>query len=155
MSPRIVRRATVAITAFASLALAGFAWREARDQALNEESLRFELRVQEIAGALRNRILDYEQVLKGAVALFNASRKVERSEWANYVRTLDLQASYPGIRAIGYVQVERGRAAVTFVEPADALNVRAIGVDLYADPARRAAMERARDIGEPVMSAPV
>jgi PAS domain S-box-containing protein len=152
---RAVRHATVAVTAFASFALAGFAWREARDQALNEEGLRFELRVQEIAGALRNRILDYEQVLKGAVALFHASQRVERSEWATYVRALDLQASYPGIRAIGYVQLDHGRAPVTYVEPADALNARAIGFDLYSDPARRAAMQQARDTGEPVLSAPV
>jgi PAS domain S-box-containing protein len=152
---RAVRHATVVITAFASFALAGFAWRAARDQALSEEGLRFELRVQEIAGALRNRILDYEQVLKGAVALFHASQRVERSEWATYVRTLDLQASYPGIRAIGYVQLDRGRAPVTYVAPADDLNARAIGFDLNSEPARRAAMEQARDTAEPALTAPV
>ena len=152
---RAIRHATVAVVAFASFALSGFAWREARDQALNEEGLRFELRVQEIAGALRNRILDYEQVLKGAVALFHASQKVERDEWATYVRALDLQASYPGIRAIGYARVERARAPITYVEPGDTPNARAIGFDLFSDPVRRAALERARDTGEPVLSAPV
>src|SRR4051812_42913606 len=155
MSPRIVRRATVAITAFASLALAGFAWREARQQALDEESLRFELRVQEIAGALRSRILDYEQVLKGAVALFHASQKVDRSEWTAYIKALDLPTSYPGIRAVGYAAVRSGRARVAYVEPADGLNARAMGFDLYGEPARRAAMEQARDSAEPVLSAPV
>jgi len=152
---RAVRHATVAVVAFASFALAGFAWYEARNQALNEEGLRFELRVQEIAGALRNRILDYEHVLKGAVALFHASQRVERNEWATYVRSLDLQASYPGIRAIGYVQVDHGRAAVTFIAPADEPNARFIGVDLYSEPVPRAAMEQARDTGEPVLGAPV
>jgi PAS domain S-box-containing protein len=49
----------------------------------------------------------------------------------------------------------RGRAPITYVEPADELNARAIGFDLYSDPARRAAMEQARDTGEPAMSAPV
>ena len=111
--------------------------------------------MQEIASALRNRILDYEQVLKGAVALFQASEKVERDEWTTYVRALDLQASYPGVRVIGYVHMDRGRAPVTYVAPADELNARAIGVDLYTDPVRRAAMEQARDTGEPVMSGPV
>ncbi|HTM60507.1 MAG TPA: CHASE domain-containing protein, partial [Burkholderiales bacterium] len=152
---RAVRHATVAVVAFASFALAGFAWWEARKQALNEEGLRFELRVQEIASALRNRILDYEQVLKGAVALFQASQKVERSEWATYVKTLDLRASYPGIRAIGYVLLDRGRAPVTYIEPSDQPNARGLGFDLYSDPVRRAAMDQARDTGEPALSAPV
>ena len=152
---RLTRNLIVLLTAVTSAVLAGVAWREARDQALNEESLRFELRVQEIASALRNRVLDYEQVLKGAVALFHASRKVERSEWAAYVRTLDLQASYPGIRAIGYAHLEGGRAPVTYLEPADPPSARVIGFDLYTDPTRRAAMERARDTAEPVLSPPV
>ena len=152
---RAIRHATVAVTAFASFALSGFAWWAARQQAMNEESLRFELRAQEIASALRNRILDYEQVLKGAVALLQASQKVERDEWATYVRALDLQASYPGIRAIGYVELDRGRAPVTYVEPADTANTRALGFDLYSDPTRRIAMEQARDTAEPVMSGPV
>ena len=152
---RAIRHATVAVTAFASFALAGFAWREARDQALNEESLRFELRVRDIANELRGRVLDYEQVLRGAVALFHASRKVERTEWATYVKMLDTQSSYPSLRVIGYVEIDRKRALVTFVAPADDANARALGFDLYTDPARRAAMDQARDTGEPVLTAPL
>ena len=154
-----MRNVIVLLTAVISAVLAGVAWREARDQAFSEESLRFELRVRDIANDLRGRILDYEQVLKGAVALFQASQKVERSEWAAYVGALDLQASYPGIRALAYVQIERSpsgvRAPVTFIAPPDPSNSRAIGFDLYMDPARRAAMEQARDTGEPAMTPPV
>src|SRR5690606_29123445 len=40
-------------------------------------------------------------------------------------------------------------------EPLDARNLAAIGYDMFTEPARRAAMERARDTGEPAASAPV
>ena len=111
--------------------------------------------MRDIANELRGRLLDYEQVLRGAVALFHASRKVERVEWATYVKMLDTQSSYPSLRIIGHVRVERDRAPVTYVAPADDANARAIGFDLYTDPARRAAMHQARDTGEPVLTAPV
>ena len=152
---RVVRHATVAVVAFASFALSGFAWREARDQALSEESLRFELRVRDVANELRGRLLDYEQVLRGAVALFHASQKVERGEWETYVRMLDTQSSYPSLRVVGYAHAEGARTPITFAAPPDDVNARAIGFDLSADPTRRAAMDQARDTGEPVLTAPV
>ena len=81
-----MRRATrvliVAATALTSLAVTFAAWRAAVEQSERAERLRFELRVQEISTALRGRMLDYEQVLRGAAALFAVSRKVESEQWA-------------------------------------------------------------------------
>ncbi|HYE63035.1 MAG TPA: CHASE domain-containing protein [Phycisphaerales bacterium] len=45
--------------------------------------------------------------------------------------------------------------AVLYLEPLDDRNRRAIGFDMYSQPARREAMERARDTGMPAMSGPV
>jgi PAS domain S-box-containing protein len=153
------RTLIVVATALASLAATAAAWFYAREQAGHEERVRFELRVEEIATALRGRMLDYEQVLRGAVALFAASESVERDEWAAYVRLLETQTSYPGIQAIGYGRAERRggtlRAPVTFIEPAEEQNQRVVGVDMFADPLRREAMERARDAAEPVLTAPL
>src|SRR5512145_2262721 len=134
----------VAAIALASLGLTAAAWHAAREQSEREDRLRFELRVAQIADALRGRMLDYEQVLRGAAALFAAAREVEQREWAAYVRRLDTQASYPGIQAIGYGRAHRDatewRVPVSFVEPMDERTARAVGVDMSADPARRAAM---------------
>jgi PAS domain S-box-containing protein len=153
------RTLIVVATALASLAATAAAWVYAREQAGHEERVRFELRVEEIATALRGRMLDYEQVLRGAVALFAASESVERDEWAAYVRLLETANSYPGIQAIGYGRLERARDGaripVTFIEPADERNLQVLGVDMYADAARRSAMDRARDAAEPVLSGPL
>src|SRR5262245_10395252 len=147
-----LRNLIVAFTALASLALTAFTWRAARELAEREDRLRFDLRVEEIAGSLRGRMQDYEQVLRGAVALFAASQRVGRDEWSAYVGLLDISTRYPGIQAVAYGRGERNgsgwRYPVTFVAPADERNTRAVGIDMYADPVRRLAMDRARDAAE-------
>jgi PAS domain S-box-containing protein len=152
---RAARTLIVAASAAASLALTFGAWQAAREQSEREDRLRFDLRVEEIATALRGRMLDYEQVLRGAVALFAASQSVERDEWTAYVRRLETASSYPGIQALGYGRAQPGRVPVTYIEPAHADNLRVVGIDMYADAARRAAMDRARDTAEPVLTGPV
>ena len=156
---RPVRSLLVALTALASLGLTTLAWREAREEAEREERLRFELRVEEIANSLRGRMLDYEQVLRGLVGLFAASRQVERGQWHVYARLLDLQSTYPGIRGIAYAQLSREgpvvRVPVVLVYPEDENNLGLLGFDVYSDPLRRAATDRARDTAEPVVSAPL
>src|SRR5262245_51877980 len=153
------RTLIVAFTALVSLALTVLAWRAALEQAEREDRLRFDSRVEEIAAALRARMLEYEQVLGGAVALFAVSRTVDRRDWATYFELLDLRSRYPGIQAIAYARGERSAGGwqfpVTYVAPADARNTRALGLDMYADPVRRVAMDRARDAAEPVLSGPL
>src|SRR5688572_26916814 len=149
---RAARTLIVAASAAASLALTFGAWQAAREQSEREDRLRFDLRVEEIATALRGRMLDYEQVLRGAVALFAASQSVERDEWTAYVSRLETASSYPGIQALGYGRAHLGRVPVTYIEPAHADNLGVVGIDMYADAARRAAMDRARDAAEPVLT---
>src|SRR5918993_148431 len=45
--------------------------------------------------------------------------------------------------------------AIVYLEPLDARNRRAIGYDMFTEPTRRAAMERARDEGSPAASGKV
>ena len=163
------------LTAGGSLSLTLGAWYSARSDADAEARGQFDVQVTEIVAAIKGRALDYEQVLRGAAGLFAASASVERSEWDSYVDALRLETVYPGIRGIGYAPFVRDaeraalekRAAleaiegfaisppgtreayvpVLFIRPLDEANRRAIGRDLYADPARRQALERARDTG--------
>ena len=130
--------------------------------------------------ALADRIHDYERVLLGARALFAASEVVDRDEWRRYVESLDLGASLPGIQGTGFAVVvpreERAAheqalraegfadyaikppgerpvySAIVFLEPFDERNLRAFGYDMYSEPTRRIAMNRARDTGEPAMT---
>lgn len=140
------------VTAACSLALTLAAWISARSDADAEARGRFDLGAAEVVQAIKGRMLDYEQVLRGAAGLFAASERVERGEWAAYVAALRVELAYPGIRALGYAPYLRSpggrtQAPVLYLEPLDEVNRRALGYDMYADPARRAAMERARDTG--------
>ena len=46
-------------------------------------------------------------------------------------------------------------SSIVYLEPFSGRNLRAFGYDMYSEPVRRAAMERARDTGEAAISAMV
>jgi hypothetical protein len=122
-------------------------------------------------------------LLRGAVGLYDASREVERAEFGAYVRSLHLRSTYPSLLGLGYAArvgpatvddlearvqgdgepgfrvwpapTSADDAAVVYLEPRDQGNRRAIGFTMSQEPARRAAMDRARDAGVGAVSASV
>jgi signal transduction histidine kinase len=141
---------------------------------------RFRLRTEQQVAALVDRMAGYEQVLKGAAGLFAASDGVSRDQWHDYVGALELDKKLPGIQATGFALVvlkaklaeheasvhrdgygqyavhPKGDrdvyAPIVFIEPFTGENVGALGEDMYVDPVRREAMDRARDTGRPALS---
>ena len=134
--------------------------------------------------AIHTRMQAYEQVLRGAEALFAASVHVSRAEWQAYIQTLQLDGTLPGILGTGYAVViptdqhhgfqeldflaagfpdERGSppgrrdliSSIIYLEPFTQRNRRALGYDMYSEPVRRTAMARARDSGEAALSGKV
>ena len=144
---------------------------------------RFDFKLAEAQVATQQRLLAYEQVLRGAVGLFVASEDVTRDEWATYVRTLEIEKNFLGIQGIGYSphvlradlaahrQRIRGEgladyaiqppgeraeyAPIVFMEPADWRNARALGYDMFTDPALREPLKRAQDTDLPSVSGKV
>jgi signal transduction histidine kinase len=144
---------------------------------------RFDFKISETKFAIRQRLLAYEQVLRGAVGLFAASDDVSRDEWHVYVRNLTIERYYPGIQGVGFslrIDPERKAAhvaavraegfsgyairpdgeravytSIVYLEPFDWRNQRAFGYDMFAEPVRRTAMEQARDTGLAVVSGKV
>jgi len=163
------------LIAACSLTLVLAAYFLARSDAEAEARRQFEVQVAELVAAIRGRALDYEQVLRGAAGLFAASESVERAEWDAYVDALRIETVYPGMRALGYAPflrqdqrnaverqaqqdgvagftvappgVREAYVPVLYLRPLDAANRRSLGRDLYAEPSRREALERARDTG--------
>lgn len=159
------------------------AWNTEIDKAENVARLRFETRSAQIRDAITGRAQDYEQVLRGAAGFFSASGTVEREEWRAYFESLKLDVYYPGIQGIGYAPFLRNDEVgaflarmrsegnpgqvidppgerdsyvlVKYIEPFSGRNLRAFGFDGYADPARRAALDRAMRTGSPAMSGKV
>jgi PAS domain S-box-containing protein len=166
---------SLAITLVAWHLSAGFAERRAEE--------RFRFQVEEAQIAIHKRLTDYEQALRGGIALFEASQRVDRAGWHAYVSALQIDKHYPGVQGIGFskwipakdkeahirqiraegfpdytLRPPGGRAeytAIIYLEPFDWRNKRAFGFDMYSEPTRRAAMSRARDTGETAMSGKV
>ncbi|MER2555336.1 MAG: CHASE domain-containing protein [Thauera sp.] len=144
---------------------------------------RFAHRASLARDSLLSRLQAYKQVLHGGVALFAASDNVTRAEWAAYVAALHLERSLPGIQGTGFTRMLPAAAleahvaevraegfpdyrisppgerdpysSIVYIEPFDARNRRAFGFDMYAEPVRRDAMQRARDTGEAALSGKV
>jgi PAS domain S-box-containing protein len=85
--------------------------------------------------------------------------------FAPYVRSDELLQHIADVRAEivesvpNYAIFPEGKrevyAPVSFIEPFTGRNLRAFGFDMFSDPRRREAMERARDSGNPVLSGKV
>ncbi|MBK5965186.1 hypothetical protein CCR95_14080 [Thiocystis minor] len=168
-----------AILAF-SLLLTALAWSISVHAIRAKAEQRFRFQTQDIEAAIVKRLLTYETALRGGVGLFNASEDVTRQEWHRYVSGLRLQQNFPGIQGLGFSrmlspdELERHQtevraegfpdyairpageretySAILYLEPFDWRNQRAFGYDMFSEPVRRAAMERARDSGEPAIS---
>ncbi|MBL8428429.1 MAG: CHASE domain-containing protein [Dechloromonas sp.] len=149
---------------------------------LTEEQIyqRFLYRAEQERNALLFRLNAHVQVLRGGAAFFEASESVTREEWRNYISHLHLAETLPGIQAAGFALMiqpkdkavheaairasgfphysikpdgEREQySSIVFLEPFSEINQRAFGYDMFSDPVRRLAMERARDSDQPALS---
>lgn len=143
----------------------------------------FSFACNEIRGKIQDRLKTHEQILLGGVALFDASDHVSRSEWKIFTQRLNLESNFPGIQGVGFstwitpenlaehiekvkregfpdynVRPEFKRSAyssIIYLEPFVGRNLRAFGYDMFSEPVRRAAMERARDYDEAALSGKV
>ena len=138
-----------------------------------DEYGRFAFYCDEVRLKIAARLDAHKQTLLGAAALFESSEAVTRNEWRHFVQRLRSDEHFNGIQGLGFsvwipagqlaahqaqlraegfseyaVRPEGKRDAYTsiiFLEPFSGLNLRAFGYDMYSEPVRRAAMEKARD----------
>ncbi len=167
----------------ATLIISALVWRMeviSVEEAAHKDFLR---QSAELVGAIQARMLAYEQVLHGGVGVFQAAGPLSRREWRDYIDALDIEKHYPGIQGIGFAQVLRPDEVVEhvagvraegfpdysirpagvreeytpilYLEPFDVRNQRAFGYDMFSEPTRRAAMEKARDTGDATLSGKV
>ncbi|QRK11915.1 CHASE domain-containing protein [Archangium violaceum] len=122
----------------------------ARDQA------RFDNQVQSTSDRLLRRLDTHIALLQGTEGLFATQHRVSPDEFSAFVQLLELQERYPGVQGLGFSQrFPDEHHAVVLLEPRDARNQAAMGYDMYSEPNRREAMARARDTGQPALSAKV
>ncbi len=171
------------LTLLIGLGITYAVWHETRSDSGQVAQEKFEFRVAEISRDIEGRMRAYEQVLLGTVGLFAASESVTRSEFKANVDVLRLAEHFPGIQGVGFSRLvaarERQRhieqirregfpeydlhpgdardfhTAIVYIEPFDWRNRRAFGYDMYSDPVRRVAMQRAWEEGVSAISGKV
>ncbi|MBK1839460.1 EAL domain-containing protein [Azospirillum sp. YIM B02556] len=161
----------------AGAGLSLLAMRQSEHQLHREEERRFSARAEEIHAQLADRLRVYEQVARSAASLAMTFPDLHWAQWNRFVEALDMPRRYPGIISIAYaraVTAERAgdlvasmraaglsafriwpesagaeRVVNVFTAPVNEANARAVGFDMMSEATRRAAIERARDSGEP------
>ncbi len=161
------------ITAFATF----YVWRTAHGQDL----IRFETTTQELTTYVKGRPRLYIEVLRAGTGLFAISPTISATQFHNFVERLELKDQYPGAQGIGYIArvkreqkdlfISETRARnrsnfkiwpdqdrdeydpVVYFESLDQGQYQLVGYDVSSEPARRAAMETARDTGLPAATA--
>ncbi len=149
-----------------------------------QQDARFRAEVSASVEALRDRMEAYTAMLRATRGLFEGvGEEPDAGTFARFVESLGLSRHYRGIQGIGWARALRPGevarheqqmraagwpdyrvwplgdrplySAITNLEPLDWRNRRAIGYDMFSDPTRRQAMERARDTGEVAASGKV
>lgn len=173
LSPALL---SLLVAAGGALLTAG-AWLQAERLERREAQQHFDALLGQAGSALRERMLENERLLRGVAAVLTANPDTSRTQWRDYLYTAQLDDLPAGTQSIGYapltplqrvprlVQAARADgladydihpggkrdlyAPILYIEPLDGRNTRAAGFDMLSEPARRAALEAARDSGEP------
>jgi diguanylate cyclase (GGDEF)-like protein/PAS domain S-box-containing protein len=135
----------------------------------------------DVADAIEVKLHEDINMISGVAGLFNASNDVSRAEFREYYDTLRRDdTSFAGIQGIGFARfISASRwqqltaelrsqgferfsirppgprplgSAILYLEPFDLRNQRAFGFDMYSEPVRRRAMDRAAQTGLPSIS---
>lgn len=158
-----------------SLALTGWLWHHENQAAQARLQADFDFAVRQSVNRIKERIASYEQMLRAARGLFDASDAVSRDDFEHFAGALMSESDFSGLQAMlltpclpaseapRHVATQRALGnpdyaiwpdertepvtPVTYVAPPTPLNRRALGHNLYADPIRRAALDQARDSG--------
>ncbi|QSX35558.1 CHASE domain-containing protein [Shewanella avicenniae] len=133
---------------------------------------RFQFQSLQLRDAIVERMRTYELMLRGGIGLFMSSEFVSRQEWHDYVSNARLEQYYPGIQGMGYSVILNADElpaheaqihaegfpdyhvhplepqrdiyhSIIYLEPFDWRNQRAFGFDMYSEPVRRKAIDRA------------
>ncbi|MGQ4277222.1 CHASE domain-containing protein [Pseudidiomarina sp. E22-M8] len=143
----------------------------------------FLFNTEQVETQLAERLQSYALVLRGAAGLISVSENVTRQEWQRYTEKLRVNESITQVQGIGFAKFmaaaelgphqDKTRAegfpdyqvfpagerdyysSVTYLEPFNESNQRAFGYDMYSEPVRREAMQRAARSGRAAVTGKV
>ncbi|TIS69292.1 MAG: histidine kinase, partial [Mesorhizobium sp.] len=155
--------------ALISLTMAGFAYFATQEAA----RIKFEGTADDALNRIESRIDLHLSLLRSTQALFDARNgDITRGEFKAFLTALDIDDNFAGLRGIGFLRLAKAgdeatlerdilrargsahpvypaitqqqwRTPIVLFEPLDTSNQSIIGFDMFSDPARRAAIEKA------------
>ncbi|SOZ37992.1 bifunctional diguanylate cyclase/phosphodiesterase [Cupriavidus neocaledonicus] len=177
LSPALL---SLLVAAGGALLTAG-AWLQADRLERRAAQQHFDALLAQAGSALRERMLENERLLRGVAAVMTANPGTSRAQWRNYLYTAQRDDLPAGTQAIGYAPLATPRqvpqlvqaaradgladytihpagarelyAPILYIDPLDGRSMRVAGFDMLSEPTRQAALEAARDSGEPRLSA--
>jgi len=177
------RMAAAYLVLLISLVPTLIAYRRVKENVTARDQARFEQMTQAARDALTQRMESYLSALRGMRGLFDAYPTVTPEQWEKYARSIDLKWNYRGMLDIGFAQrvtrEEKGRHVaamraagfpgyamkwsadrdeyfpVIYLSAATNSPKWTPGWDLFNEPARRIAMERARQADRPMATGKV
>ena len=156
-------------------------WEAARRDSENTLEQEFETYVSRINNRIEKRVQDGRLILRATASLFNVTNNVTREEYHDYIQSHEIHKNYPGIKSVAISMLvsdqdkegltrqaknegieafnvwpegkRKWYAPIWYIEPSSTNRlIKEIGYDLYSEPSRRAAMEKARDTGNSAMT---
>jgi len=166
------------------LVLIGSAWQAAKQDSIKTRNNLVEERAVLSETNVLQEVYSYENALLAGRGFILSSDEVDRREWESFVGALRLDERRRGMLGIGFAEFvepqdlaayERSVRAegfetfkvwpndsprdlyssITYIEPFDEINKSALGFDMYSEPIRREAMDRAIDSGQPEMTSKI
>lgn len=162
---------------FICLVLTGIAASSIYERYRLEDQMRFERVTDTVKQAIQSRLDIYVTSLNHTRGFLDVEfQRINRAKFAEFIKAMQISRNYPGAQGIGFARVlkptevknyevkMRGEGlssyevhpqdtdsivAVTYLEPLDWRNRRAMGFNMISEPVRRVAMDLARDTGNP------
>ena len=157
-------------------------WRSAYVREVRAAEARFIASTEDVANRLAQRLGHYELLAGGGLSLFSSVTRPTPQQWYGYAEGMNLPERVPSVLGLGFAGYlrrpleelareweEAGYGSldlrplgdrptygpVMYLEPHTPENLAAIGFDMYSQPVRRQAMDRALDTGEASLTGPV
>jgi signal transduction histidine kinase/sensor domain CHASE-containing protein len=172
------------VVLLAILTITLWPWQNARQNLQSNYQRSIDEQIQTVGTDLINRFKNYENALKSAIGLVQADPDTSKSEWHTFIESSGVISNNPGIQSVGYSRVisyeqipvlnemmaSQGKqgysvhpiepvkntyAPVLFLHPETNNNNSAFGFDVYSNPTRRIALDRARDTGKAALTSKV
>lgn len=147
------------------------------------DSVRYAAATEQLLQLIQYRLDVYTNLLQSSQSFRAVSPSINATTFYQYADALQLDSAYPGAQGLGLAKrvsptdldsfvaqtqqeisapftvieprFQEDNYIITYLYPPDKRNQRAMGFNMYSDPLRRAAMDRARDTGTLAASAKV